>query len=113
MGDVVIRATALGDVRYDESASVYVTPLDPDCAAVRSLVRAVEGPAGQAVARGQGPVAFQCVVIPLLRMTCDARRQQRARLRCLNVAESGFTRALLQKPRENAGWQSSRILGLI
>jgi hypothetical protein len=29
MGDVVIRATAMGDVTFDESASVYMTPLDP------------------------------------------------------------------------------------
>jgi hypothetical protein len=58
MGDVVIRATVLGDVTFDESASVYMTPLDPDCAAVRSLVRAVEGPAGQAVAGGKGQLHF-------------------------------------------------------
>jgi hypothetical protein len=41
-------------------------------------LRAVEAPAGHTVAGGKGRLPVPCAAIPLLGMTCDACRQQRA-----------------------------------
>src|SRR5882757_2064785 len=56
----------------------------------KGLVHAVEVPAGHAVAGARGGLAWPCVVIPLLGMTYDACVSRELRLRCLNVAGSGF-----------------------
>src|ERR1700741_3296106 len=54
-----------------------------------------------------GPTMPTCA----LGVTCDARCHQSLRLRRLDVAGSGFHRALPEQPRESGDRPSCRILG--
>jgi hypothetical protein len=60
---------------------------------------------------GQKPCDRSTVLTCTLGVTSDARSHESLRLRRLDVAGSGFHRALPEQPRESGDRPSSRILG--
>jgi hypothetical protein len=59
----------------------------------------------------EGQKPRSTVLTCTLGVTCDARCHESLRLRRLDVAGSGFHRALPEQPRESGDRPSSRILG--
>jgi len=76
----------------------------------KGLVHAVEVPAGHAVAGGKGQFGISMCRNPSAWHDVRCVRQQRAPTTLPQCCRIRIRLALLQKPRENGGWPSFRVL---